>query len=664
MRAEGSVGVVNDAVIATSTPLPMDGGWHAVLDVDGIRLRDDATDLQLCDQHPSGNGGSAGAIGKIRNLRADDGKYRGRVELTIEPPTSRGREIWEQWKNGHNTSLSIGFRPVETMSDNENKIVTITHAVAYEASVVPLPMDTNCGVNRREANMPAPTNNAPAETPAQTTTTAAPAIDETAARTTALETQLREMRDETARLTAAAAAEKDRVTAIRAQAERFIGEAVKAGNEARANKIREAESKALAGSEPFARFSDELLTIYAGEGHGTIVQEGDAIDPSITGTLGRGLHRDIGRYSMMRAAAAASGQSKLEGIELECQQEMITKNRCTPNGAPAGNAVAVPIEVLMPGVVRSMMPGNPDMQGMQRRNQVVGTPSAGGAFVEDTHYDDLFTSYLYEQGRIMGNPMFPIQSIMGATGNIIIPIQNGSHTAYWVGEVNAVTKSLLSVTTSKMTPNRIGALSHVSTQSLLQTEPGMENLVRNDLAEVHAQAIEDAILNGNTTSNANTIQGLLQINNTQPQVHGTNGGAVTWSTEVAARQELIEANITGPYACLHTPGINSKKMTTQQFAGSNGVDVSTAVMHLGIGSLESNLLPTNLEKGSSGQTLHAQIYAAWRWMVFAMWGSVTLKRDEQSIMEQGLVRLYMESFCDMALRRPNAFVVSKDISVA
>ena len=87
-------------------------------------------------------------------------------------------------------------------------------------------------------------------------------------------------------------------------------------------------------------------------------------------------------------------------------------------------------------------------------------------------------------------------TLTGLQGNLSIPRLGGAGTAYWVAESGAVTESQQTIEQVNMTPRSLGAMTDISRKLLIQSSIDVENMVRNDLAQVVALEIDRAALYG------------------------------------------------------------------------------------------------------------------------------------------------------------------------
>jgi HK97 family phage major capsid protein len=82
---------------------------------------------------------------------------------------------------------------------------------------------------------------------------------------------------------------------------------------------------------------------------------------------------------------------------------------------------------------------------------------------------------------------------------IDIPGQTGSSTAQWVAEDGSLTEDDASFDDITLQPKTVGAMTSYSRRTLLNSSPGIEGIIRNDLAAVIANAADQKAMVGDGT---------------------------------------------------------------------------------------------------------------------------------------------------------------------
>ena len=143
----------------------------------------------------------------------------------------------------------------------------------------------------------------------------------------------------------------------------------------------------------------------------------------------------------------------------------------------------------------------------------------------------------------------------------MIPRQKTSATAYWLSEGDALTDSGLTFDSIGLKPRHVGGITELSRQLLQQSNPSIEQLVRDDFVNVVSQAVDRAMLHGNGTTEP---EGLVTAST------GTGTLAtLTWATVLTVLEGLALANI-NPNYWLTSPHIVTKLRSTLKAAGLPG----------------------------------------------------------------------------------------------
>ena len=140
-------------------------------------------------------------------------------------------------------------------------------------------------------------------------------------------------------------------------------------------------------------------------------------------------------------------------------------------------------------------------QDVLRRDLNVGTASAGGNLVATELDAGSFIELLRNASAL---DQAGATVLTGLTGNVAIPRQSGSGTAYWVAESGAPSESQQTIDQVSLTPKTVAAYVDYSRRLMLQSSIDVENMVRADLATVLALKIDLAGLYG-TGSNSEPL---------------------------------------------------------------------------------------------------------------------------------------------------------------
>jgi len=348
---------------------------------------------------------------------------------------------------------------------------------------------------------------------------------------------------------------------------------------------------------------------------------------------------EVKRYSLMRALNALANPSdaaaqRAAAFERECSDAVSAKLGKSARG------FFLPHDV-------------------QKRDLVVGTPTAGGNLVATDLLAGDFISLLRNAMVIMG---MGTRMLTGLQGNVAIPRQTGAGTSYWVSEGNAPTESQQAFDQVTMSPKTVGAFTDISRKLLAQSSLDVEALVQQDLATVLGLAIQQAAISG--TGLSNQPSGLLTLI-TPSVAGGTDGAAPTWGNIVELETDVSVANAdVGTMSYLTNAKVRGKLKGTSKVSGQNGFVWEGGDTPLnGYRAAVTNAVPSNLTKGT-GTGLSAIIFGNFADLLIGMWGTLDLMVDPYSLSTAGSVRVVALQDVDVAIRHAESFATMVDAITA
>jgi len=294
---------------------------------------------------------------------------------------------------------------------------------------------------------------------------------------------------------------------------------------------------------------------------------------------------------------------------------------------------------------------------VQKRDLVVGTPTAGGNLVATELLSGSFIDMLR---NAMVIDRMGVRMMTGLVGQIAIPKQTGSATAYWVAENGSPTESQQAIGQVTMSPKTVGAFTDISRKLTLQSSISVEQMVNQDLATVLGLAIQQAAING--TGASNQPSGLLTLI-TPSVIGGTNGLAPTWAHIVGLETAVSVANADmGTLGYLTNTKVRGKLKTTEKFASTSGQPVwdNSGQPLNGYNAGVTNAVPSNLVKGTSGSTASAIIFGNFADLMIGMWGSLDIMVDPYTGSTAGTVRVVALQDVDVAVRNVESFATMVD----
>lgn len=302
-----------------------------------------------------------------------------------------------------------------------------------------------------------------------------------------------------------------------------------------------------------------------------------------------------------------------------------------------------------------------------KRDMTAGTSTAGGNTVA-TDIRELI-DYLWPRTTVqqLGATVFS-----GLTSNVTFPRKSAVPTGTWEGETDANAESNPTTDTVSLTPKRVGTFVDISKQLLVQTSvPGLDQVIRRDIEQAIARALESAAINGSGSGSQPT--GIMNISGVGVEAIGTNGGSPDWGNIVALEASIANQNADfGRLGYLTTPGMRGalktieKATNTGMFIWENGI-ISGVQGTIGEGQLNgyraaiSSLVPSNLEKGT-GYNLHAILFANWEDLLMGQFGGMDIVVDPYTQATNTIMRIVVNSWWDIAVRHAQSFAVIKDAS--
>ena len=346
--------------------------------------------------------------------------------------------------------------------------------------------------------------------------------------------------------------------------------------------------------------------------------------------------KEVRRYSVLKVArhlADGSAHSTNEStFERECSEAVAKKMGKAARG------------FFMPSDV-------------QKRDLVVGTPTAGGNLVAT---DLLSGSFIDMLRNSMVLDRLGVRMLTGLVGNVAIPKQTGGATIYWVAENTPPTESQQTIGQVLMSPKTAGGFTDISRTLLNQSSLDVENFVLNDLASNLGLGIQQAAING--TGASNQPSGLL-TRITAGIFGGANGLAPTWQNIIDLETAVATANAdVGNMGYLVNAKTRGRLKSTQKFSGTNGQpvwDAGNAPVN-GYQAAVTNAVPSNLTKGTSSGVASAIIFGNFADLIIGMWGTTDLMRDPYANSTSGGVRIIALQDVDVQVRNVESFATMVD----
>lgn len=233
----------------------------------------------------------------------------------------------------------------------------------------------------------------------------------------------------------------------------------------------------------------------------------------------------------------------------------------------------------------------------------------------------------------------------GLVGDVTIPRYSGT-TSSWKGETAKAANGEGQIESTTFKPKRLTTVLEVSEQFLLQDSIGAEEMLRSDILNSILVKLEATAL-GKDDATADQPAGLFA---------GTiaDKGAVSLKRVVGMEGKIDVANaLIGNLAYItNAKGRMYLKTTykgTQEVSGllSDGKELNNYKL------LTTNGVATDLNTNEEGL-----IFANWNDFVVCQWGGMTVKVDDATKADEGLVRFIINTYWDYGFRRPESYAVA------
>jgi HK97 family phage major capsid protein len=557
-------------------------------------------------------------IGVVESATIDPKTKKGRAIVRFGK-SARAEEIFQDVMDGIRRLVSVGYRIHKTETESKSggvEVVRVTDWEPFEISIVSIPADDSVGVGRGAVS-PAP-KKLPFKKmePETVIETPAPAAQRAAEHLAPAAPVVAVRGDD------GLAQETARIDALRTIGTRA----------ASVNITLDVERAIADGSAPSVmqeRLNSALIarnTPYA--------------PPAVSGPS-RSEQRDLAQFSMARGIQQLASRAGLSGIEKEMHEE--GRREALGAGLALRGEFSVPSIALGSG--RRDMTATGGTSGDQGGNTILTT---FGPFID----------LLYKKMVLRG---LGAQFITGLTGNFELPkLLTGTAPAK-LAENGASGESSPTTGVVRFTPKRAGRYVEYSKQLIAQSALAWEPILRNDLATMLAIVMETGAING---GGSDEPTGILNTSGIGSVAGGTNGLALTRANAIKLKTAVAAADADmGSLGFLTNPAVRGKAQETAIDAGS-GLFLWKEEQDdrfMGYAAGVTNVVPSNLVKGTSGTTCSALIFGNFADLVIAQWGGIDIQVNPYIKDTEGLVRITADCYYDAGVRRAASFAAIKDL---
>jgi HK97 family phage major capsid protein/HK97 family phage prohead protease len=518
------------------------------------------------------------------------------------------QEKFQDIQDGILKGVSFGYIVddlVLTKESKEEQNEYTAKTTPFEITVCTVPADITVGIGRAaedgeesiEVVLPSEEENKPQNQPVSN-----PSSEEEEAKAKTLAAEAAQKERIRMDNLDAVKAERDRAAAIRALGDRF--------------KMRELADQLINGGTELS------------EARGAFLEKMGVKQTPVTGNeaaVGMS-EKDMGNYSFARVLNALANPNDKKAWEA-AKFEIELSQAAAEKGGKAAKGIIVPVDMLR-----------------HKRDLSVGTATAGGHTVASDLLAGSFIDLLRKKSVVQ---RAGAQVLNGLVGNIAIPRQTGAATAYWVGEAAAITESQQAFDQVPMSPKSVGAFTDFSRKLLLQSSVDVENMIRNDLAQVLALEIDRAALYGSGSSNQPTgLKSITGVNTVDLAAYATP----TWAEIVGMESQIAADNAdVGTMKYLVNAIGRGNCKTTPKTSG------------------QPIFLMENGEMNGYGVEVSNQVAAGDIWfgnfadLILGFWSGLDLLVDPYTMSTSGSVRVVAQQDVDIAARHGESFCLAYEI---
>ncbi len=371
--------------------------------------------------------------------------------------------------------------------------------------------------------------------------------------------------------------------------------------------VSDLAQKALAEGKSIDQFRGEVLEVI---GNKPLENKGIGLNK-----------KERQEYSVVRAIRALSNPTdraaqEAARFELEASAAAARAYGTTPQG------IMVPAEVL--GTWKRDLNTSDD-------NEIVATNLLAGDFID----------VLRNASSVMqaGARMLP-----GLVGNVNIPKKTAASSAGWIStEGGAASESEPTFGTVALSPKTVGAYTDMTRQLILQSTPSIEALVRDDLTQAMALAIDAGALKGSGSSGQPTgIYGTSGIN-----TDSFAGATPTWAEVVGLETLVAEDNaLMGNLSYILPASLYGTLKTTAKASNQAIFAIDPDGTMNGYRTIVSN-------QATAGYLLFGNFSDC----LIGMWGGLDLTVDPYTSSNTGTVRVVALQSVDVAVRHAVSFAL-------
>jgi len=339
-------------------------------------------------------------------------------------------------------------------------------------------------------------------------------------------------------------------------------------------------------------------------------------------------------YSLVRAIQAADAKDwSKAGFELEVSKELAKKQSRQPKGFFV-----------------------PDF-GWQTRTVSTAagaTFGAGSNIVPEDYRGDRFIDALISTS-ILGQVGATV--LNGLSGNVAIPKISTSTAAAFIAEGGSVGNSEPDFAQVTMTPKLLANKVAVTRELMIQSDPSVEQLIRNNMVRIFAAKIDNVALKGGGSNEPTGILGTSGIGDVSSG--GTSGNAnLTYGNVVDIMTEVSQDNaLLGNLRWVTHPAVVGKLMQTLVAASTD----SRMIMSGPDSMMGYPVVQTTQAPSSSPYSL---IFGNFADLYVGFFSALDVLVDPYGSAGTATTNLYFYQDMDIAVAHAESFAAAQDVTVA
>lgn len=407
----------------------------------------------------------------------------------------------------------------------------------------------------------------------------------------------------------------------------------------------ETETRDLTGDEDtrFKAIKAEIAGLDTQIGRAQALEAAERSAPAVVSQVGDGRFEERAReFSITRAIRAALPRD-VGGGGVDASFEAEISAEVQRRAGRVFQGIACPDEIFQ----------------VERRTLLAGSSAAD--LVPNVHRGDLFIDRLRSALVVERLGATVLNDLVGSP--IDIPRQTGSSTTQWVAEDGSLTETDASFDDVNLSPKTVGAMTSYSRRTLINASPSIEQIVRNDLAKVIANAIDREAMLGTGTSNKP-----VGIVNTAGVAEFSLGSPADWVVPLTAVASVIHSDVdTGTLAW----AMNSFAQRTLRAllkvdgdaAGGFAMDNPNTLVGYKVGI--TSALPGIDEIGANPAVAATVIFGNWSDLLVGYWSGVDILLNpyETTAYAKGRVLVRAMRDVDVAVRHPQSFTFADDLAM-